>query len=164
MSVNIYDNQGRKVGRAEEDNWVAFLLALGFVGFLGLLVVTFVRWLSERVVNWQQLETPYRYVGAYYDHTLHPLLVSFVDLWHWCSLNATPEYPNLSLTLSVLAVLGYAGFLAGLSAAIVAGFDRWIAEGIGRPLFFVAILGPALFVFVWFVGEAGTTWLLAGPG
>jgi FtsH-binding integral membrane protein len=162
MTVNVYNNEGKKIGKAREDDPLGSLIGgVLFLGILGIAIASLVEWLSARILNWEKLSPPYNYIAAYYDYSLRPILASFADAWAWSAAHAFPGYPNLNLTLSVLSVLAYAALILFIARIIIAAIDRYVSEGLGYPVLVALLLGPGFVAAVWFLGEWSLDWLLA---
>jgi len=85
-----------------DDNEGCFLFA--FLGIIGFALFKFFEWSVNTVLNWQDLEMPYKIIAGFYYFTIAVPVQAAIAFWEWSDAQAFTQYPNLNLIINITVI------------------------------------------------------------
>jgi len=156
MSVQHYDNDGKRIGESKSYYdlfWEGVGSLLVYGGIFYFLAETFI-WLTEKISNWESLDTPYNYIFAFYHYILQIPIEFLVDKISWIfSINIT-SYSNLNIVINITIIITLLIFILMIFKKILLIMNLTFKD------FFILLLVPAFLCGILFVFIEIYNWLV----
>jgi hypothetical protein len=154
--ITHYDKDGKKTGYSSDTDSSGII----FIIFIGLLfaLVWAINWIVNKVSQWESLETPYNYIGAFYYYIVVIPFDNIAELFKWIHEYKLTQYPNLNIVLIItIAILMLV--ISFMALKYMARFLKSI--GCRFLHLFALLLAPALLGGAWFIIVETFNWLTA---
>jgi len=156
MSVQHYNNDGKKIAESKRYYnlfWEAIGSLLIYAGIFFFLAKTFI-WLTEKISNWESLDTPYNYIFAFYHYVLQIPIEFLGDKVSWIFSIHITSYPNLNIVINITIIITLLIFILIMFKKILLIMNHTFKG------FFILLLVPAFLCGIFFVFIEIYNWLV----